>query len=259
MPSPHVTVIIPARYQSSRFPGKPLALIDGRPMVCHVHDAASRASLVNRVIVATDDQRIFEAVAAEAKEVVMTSPDHPSGTDRLAEVAAGLDSDIIVNVQGDEPLIHRETIDGAIQLLLDDPGAEMGTVCRRIEAVEDLWNPNVVKVVFDGQGNALYFSRSPIPFHRDLWGMLGNNSVDMQEVICYKHMGLYSYRRDFLLRYAGLSPARLENIEKLEQLRVLENGCRIKVAVTPYDSIGVDSPADLERVRELFLQNRRGT
>lgn len=259
MSSPHVTVIIPARYQSSRFPGKPLALINDRPMICHVHDAASRASLVDRVIVATDDRRIFDAVSAEGNEVVMTSPDHPSGTDRLAEVASSLDSDIIVNVQGDEPLIHRETVDGAIKLLIDDPEAKMGTVCRRIERVEDLWDPNVVKVVFDEQGNALYFSRAPIPFHRDLWGKLGNNSVDMQEVICYKHMGLYSYRRDFLLGYAGLAPTRLEAIEKLEQLRVLENGYRIKVAVTPYDSIGVDAPADLERVRELFLQNRSGT
>lgn len=258
MSSPLVTVIIPARYQSSRFPGKPLELISGRPMVCRVAEASSSASLVTSTIVATDDQRIYEAVAKEGWQVVMTSANHPSGTDRLAEVAEELDSDIIVNVQGDEPLIHPETINQVVKLLLDDPLAVMGTVCRKIERAEDLWDPNVVKVVFDGQGNALYFSRSPIPFHRDLWSHssnnLGNNSVDMNAVICYKHLGLYSYRRDFLLRYSGLAPARLETIEKLEQLRVLENGYRIKVAVTPHDSVGVDTPEDLERVRELWRE-----
>lgn len=257
MSFPCVTVIIPARYQSSRFPGKPLELINGRPMVCHVAEASASASMVTRTIVATDDQRIYEAVSKEGWQVVMTSPDHPSGTDRLAEVAKDLDSDIIVNVQGDEPLVLPETINQVVQLLLDDPEAEMGTVCRRIERADDLWDPNVVKVVFDEQGNALYFSRSPIPFHRDLWASSsnnrGNNSVDMNAVICYKHMGLYGYRRDFLLHYASMAPTRLELIEKLEQLRVLENGYRIKVAVTPHDSVGVDTPEDLERVRDLFL------
>lgn len=252
MSSPSVTAIIPARYQSSRFQGKPLALIAGRPMICHVVDAASRAALVDSVIVATDDRRIFDAVTSHGGRAVMTSPDHATGADRLAEVAAGLDSDIIVNVQGDEPLLNPETIDEVVRCLLDDPEAMVGTVCRRIETVAEVWDPNVVKAVFDNKGQALYFSRAPIPFHRDLWGNPGNNSIDMKGTICYKHIGLYSYRREFLLRYAGMVPGRLESLEKLEQLRVLENGYRIKMAVTEHDSLGVDTPEDLERVRMIL-------
>ncbi len=242
-----VTAVIPARYASTRLPGKPLAEIDGRPMIQWVCERVGRASLVDAVIVATDDQRIFDAVSAFGGKVVMTAPDHPSGTDRLAEVAENLNSEIIVNVQGDEPLIEGAVIDAAIRPMVEGDSAPVATAATRIKSREDLLNPDVVKVVTDGAGYALYFSRSPIPFDRDV----APSSMDQDKRPFWKHIGLYVYRKDFLLQYSRLDRTPLEMREKLEQLRILEHGHRIRVVETAYDSLGVDSLEDLERIRKL--------
>ncbi len=234
-----VIAIIPARYASTRFPGKPLVDIAGKPMIQHVYERTSQATAVGRVVVATDDERIRAAVENFGGEVVMTRDDHPSGTDRLAEVAAGLDSGLIVNVQGDEPLINPAMIDQAVEPLLADDTIEMGTLKSRIDSEEDYLNPNVVKVVTDLNNFALYFSRSPLPFMRDrTW----------RESALYKHVGLYVYRRELLLKYPELPETALEKAEKLEQLRALEHGYRIYVAETGYQSVGVDAPEDVARV-----------
>ncbi|HSK09248.1 MAG TPA: 3-deoxy-manno-octulosonate cytidylyltransferase [Vicinamibacterales bacterium] len=235
-------VVIPARYHSSRLPGKPLAEIGGRPMIQHVYERATRARLVDAVLVATDDERVREAVERFGGHVWLTRQDHRSGTDRVAEVAAGLACNVVVNVQGDEPLIEPDAIDEAIAPLLRDPDLLVATLCCRITEPSDLLNPNVVKVVRDLRGNALCFSRAPIPFARQpLAGApLG-----------WKHLGLYACRRDFLLRFARLPATPLEQMESLEQLRALEHGVSIRVVETTYDSVGVDTPADLERVRRL--------
>lgn len=245
-----ITAVIPARFASTRFEGKALADIMGKPMVQHVYERTSRASLVSEVIVATDDERIAAAVRAFGGRAEMTSPDHETGTDRLAEVAAKLSSDIIVNVQGDEPLIDPEMIDEAIMPLTLDPSIVMGTLKSRIKSLHDFLSPNVVKVVTDAQGFALYFSRSPLPNFRDKWNDLKDEAFISGKMLCYKHVGLYVYRRDFLLAYAKMSPTFLELAEKLEQLRVLENGHRIRVVETEHESIGVDVPTDLEKVLE---------
>jgi 3-deoxy-manno-octulosonate cytidylyltransferase (CMP-KDO synthetase) len=243
-----ITAVIPARYHSTRFEGKPLALIHGKPMIQHVYERASMASLIENVIVATDDARIAEVVSSFGGRFEMTSSDHETGTDRLAEVAQRLDSDIIVNVQGDEPLIAPEMIDEAIQPLVDDQSVVMGTLKSRIRNLHDFLSPNVVKVVTDRDGFALYFSRSPLPNFRDRFNDLKDEAFVSGKLVCYKHVGLYVYRRDFLLDFSRMAPTSLELAEKLEQLRVLENGWRIKVVETSHDSIGVDTPADIERV-----------
>ena len=245
-----ITAIIPARFASTRFEGKALADIVGKPMVQHVFERASRASLVSEVIVATDDERILAAVERFGGRAVMTGKGHETGTDRLAEVAAGLDGDLIVNVQGDEPLIEPAMIDEAIRPLLDQSSVPMGTLKSRITTLHDFLSPNVVKVVTDRDGFALYFSRSPLPNFRDKWHDLKDEAFVSGKLLCYKHVGLYAYRRDFLLRFAQLPPTCLEQAEKLEQLRVLENGYRIRVVETEHSSIGVDTPADLEKVLE---------
>jgi 3-deoxy-manno-octulosonate cytidylyltransferase (CMP-KDO synthetase) len=245
-----ITAIIPARYGSIRFEGKALADILGKPMVQHVYERTARASLVSEVIVATDDERIVAAVKAFGGRVEMTDKGHETGTDRLAEVAARLDSDIVVNVQGDEPLIEPAMIDQAIRPLVDDTSFLMATLKSRIKSLHDFLSPNVVKVVTDAEGSALYFSRSPLPFFRDKWNDLKDDSFAAGKLLCYKHVGLYVYRREFLLQYAQMSPTSLELAEKLEQLRVLENGYRIRVVETEFESIGVDTPADLEKVLE---------
>ncbi|MEZ4600444.1 MAG: 3-deoxy-manno-octulosonate cytidylyltransferase [Syntrophotaleaceae bacterium] len=234
-----VAAIIPARYASTRFPGKPLQLILGKTMIERVYRQVSQASLVDRIIVATDDQRIFQAVESFGGEVVMTRADHATGTDRLAEVAADLTTDLIVNIQGDEPLIDPAMIEAAIVPLKRDAGIPMGTLKTPIGSRAEFLDPNVVKVVTDSEGFALYFSRAPIPHWRD------GASLHPE---AFKHIGLYVYRRDFLLRYASLPPTRLESLEKLEQLRALENGYRIRVVETDLISIGVDVPEDVARV-----------
>lgn len=245
-----ITVVIPARYASTRFEGKALADIKGKPMVQHVYERASRAAHVSEVIVATDDERILNAVQAFGGRAEMTSRDHETGTDRLAEIAARLDSDLIVNVQGDEPLIEPAMIDQAIAPLVADRTICMGTLKSRIRKLHDFLSPNVVKVVTDRDGFALYFSRSPLPNFRDKWNDLKDEAFVAGKLLCYKHVGLYVYRRDFLLQFARMAPTCLELAEKLEQLRALENGCRIRVVETEFDSIGVDVPSDLDSVLE---------
>jgi len=206
-----------------------------------VHERVARAALVSRIIIATDDERIAEDGRRFGAEVAMTRPDHPSGTDRVAEVAAGQDAGIVVNVQGDEPLIDPAAIDAAVRPLLEDGSLPMGTLKKRIVQERERHDPNVVKVVTDLAGNAIYFSRSLIPFPRD------GGPADH-----FKHIGIYAYRREFLLRYPSLPVGPLERLEKLEQLRALENGYPIRVVETDYESIGVDTPEDLERVRRLI-------
>lgn len=250
-----ITAVIPARYSSTRFEGKALADILGKPMVQHVYERTIQAKLVGSVIVATDDERIASAVRSFGGHAEMTSRDHETGTDRLAEVAARLDSDIIVNVQGDEPLIEPAMIDEAIAPLIKDPFIVMGTLKSRIKNLHDFLSPNVVKVVTDWEGYALYFSRSPVPNFRDKWNDLKDEVFASGKLLCYKHVGLYVYSREFLLRFAKMPPTFLEQAEKLEQLRVLENGCRIRVVETAHESIGVDTPADLDKVLEKLKKN----
>ena len=244
--------ILPARYGSTRFPGKALALLAGKPMIQHVLERTAQATLVDQVIVATDDQRIIDAVTAVGGTAVMTSPEHETGTDRLAEVAQTLDASIIVNVQGDEPLIDPAVIDLAIEPLRKDPTLQMSTLCSPITQIEDYYSPNVVKVVRDNHHNALYFSRSPIPLVRD-HQQLTQADIESGVVTAYKHIGLYAYRRTFLLQYAALPQTPLESAEKLEQLRALENGVTIRVLLTDHDSIGVDTPEDLTRAEARFM------
>ena len=241
-PQPSAIAVIPARYHSTRLPGKALAEIDGRPMIEHVCRRAALARSVSSVIVATDDERIADAVAGFGGEARLTSAAHRSGTDRLAEVAAALACDLVVNVQGDEPLIHPSMIDEAVAPFAADPGLMMSTLRRRIEDDAELADPHVTKVVVDRDGYALYFSRAPIPYAR----------AGAPAAPAWRHVGLYVYRRECLLRLAALPPTALEQSEALEQLRALEHGIRIKALETRFDSIGVDTPADLERVRQIF-------
>ncbi len=242
-----VTVVIPARYASTRFPGKPLQDILGKPMIQHVCERAARAACVDRVIVATDDERIFKAVEGFGGEAQMTRIEHATGTDRLAEVAERIESDLVVNVQGDEPLIDPRMIDLAVTPLLADPGIPMGTLKSPIETSADYRNPHIVKVVTDQDGFALFFSRAPIPHARDL-----ADTDRLSDPLPHKHIGLYVYRRDFLLRYPTLPATPLENLEKLEQLRALEHGYRIRVVATELTSQGVDTPEDLLRVAAIL-------
>jgi len=240
-----ITAIIPARYGSTRFEGKALADICGKPMIQHVYERTVRSTLISDVVVATDDERIAAAVRKFGGRVEMTSTGHETGTDRLAEVAARIDSDIIVN---DEPLVEPAMIDEAVEPLISDQSVVMSTLKSRIKTLHDFLSPNVVKVVTDWEGYALYFSRSPLPNFRDKWNDLKDEKFSSGKLLCYKHVGLYVYRRDFLLQFSQMSATYLELAEKLEQLRVLENGYRIKVVETSHESIGVDTPADLAAV-----------
>ena len=241
-------VIIPARYASTRLPGKPLQTIAGKAMIAHVVDRANESS-AERVIVATDDQRIADALVEQQQsglcEVCMTQPEHQSGSDRLAEVVEKLnidDSTVVVNVQGDEPLIPAKLINQVALTLSNQFGAVMSTAAHQINDVEEINNPNVVKVVFNQQAQALYFSRSCIPHDRD-----------QNDAKIWRHVGIYAYRADFLKRYHLLASSELEESEKLEQLRVMDNGETILVAAIDYDTgIGVDTQEDLEKVRNIF-------
>lgn len=241
--------VIPARYASSRFPGKALVPIGSKTMLQHVYERVSLARYLTNVIIATDDQRIYDEARRFGAPVRMTRPDHLSGTDRVAEVASAETAELIVNVQGDEPLIDPAAIDAAILPLAEEPAIPMGTLKKRIEDPGEIDDPNVVKVVTDRFENAIYFSRSTIPYQRE---------KNTGGVIRYKHIGLYVYRRDFLLRYPGLPVGPLERAERLEQLRALENGYKIRVVETEYESIGVDAPEDLERVTKLFEMSLAG-
>lgn len=244
-----VTVVIPARYASTRFPGKPLADLCGKPMIQWVYERSALCESIDRVIVATDDERIARTVESFGGDVAMTRSDHPTGTDRLAEVACGLKDEIIVNVQGDEPLIDPVMIESAVAPLLADDSIPMGTLKTPLTSIEEFRNPNVVKVVTDQQGFALYFSRAPIPYPRDF-----NRELEQrwQELATAKHVGLYAYRREFLLQYPQLQATPLESQESLEQLRALEHGYRIRVAETNLVGQGVDTPEDLERVKAII-------
>lgn len=238
--------VIPARFSSTRFEGKVLAKIYDKPLVQYVYENARRARLLDDLVVATDDQRVVEAVEEFGGKVVLTAKEHRSGSDRLKEVVSQIDVKVVVNIQGDEPLVQPIMIDELARTLLDQPATpegtrtEMATIVKKIEAQEEVSNPDVVKVVFDKDGFALYFSRSPIPY----------KSKGKQIINHYKHIGLYAYSKDFLFRFSNFTVSGLEKAEKLEQLRALENGCRIKVIETNYETIGVDTREDLERVRK---------
>jgi len=243
--------IIPARYASSRFPGKPLADILGKPMIQWVYERSCRAKFLDEVIIATDDQRIFDAAKKFGGSVSMTSPHAANGTERIAEVAKNLSSTFVLNIQGDEPLIDPDSIDQLVGMMRENPQSPVGTLVKKIEKLDDLNNPNIPKVVIDKDFNALYFSRSIIPFHRDE----KKHAFWFKNSVYYKHIGMYIYRREFLLEFVKLPVSNLEKIEQLEQLRVLENGYKIKVAETETDSIGVDVPEDINRVVE-YLNGR---
>ena len=236
--------VIPARFQSSRFPGKALALLADKSIIQHVWERCCRASTLSDVVIATDDLRIYNEAQRFGAKVAMTRPDHVSGTDRVAEVAASdPTASLIVNIQGDEPLIDPAAIDAAARALLSDPALPMGTLKKRIERMDEITNPNVVKVVTTLGGDAIYFSRNPIPYDR------------AGGAVYFKHIGLYVYRRDFLLAYPALPVGPLEKLECLEQLRALENGHRIGVVETGYESLGVDTPEDLEEVSRMIVAN----
>jgi 3-deoxy-manno-octulosonate cytidylyltransferase (CMP-KDO synthetase) len=242
-----VLAVIPARYTSSRFPGKPIASIAGKPMIQHVFERVRRAQRVSRTLVATDEPRIRDAVEEFGGHAVLTRRDHTTGTDRVAEVAAHIPAEIYINVQGDEPLIDPTTIDGLVAALGEDPAVQVASATGAIVQPNDIMDPNVTKVVRDFDGNALYFSRAPIPWVRD-----------RQETVAarhWKHIGLYAFRREALLDFPTLPPGELERLEQLEQLRWLENGYRIRMVETEYDAISVDVPADIDRVEKL-LANR---
>jgi 3-deoxy-manno-octulosonate cytidylyltransferase (CMP-KDO synthetase) len=261
-PEQSVIAIIPARYAATRLEGKLLLPINGKPLILHTLEQAKKAKNINRVIVATDDERILQAVQESGHEAVLTSPNHQSGSDRIAEVAENLpENSIIVNVQGDEPTIPPSTIEKAVEVLLNDENIVMSTTCEKIEDFRDVLSSDVVKVVTDENGFALYFSRSPIPFPRDAvkkHGSLENAFQNESSLISNfrKHTGLYVYRREFLLKFTKLPQSNLEKVEMLEQLRALENGAKIKVVEVEESSIGVDTKEDFERVREI-LENRK--
>jgi 3-deoxy-manno-octulosonate cytidylyltransferase (CMP-KDO synthetase) len=238
--STDVLAVIPARYASTRYPGKPLAKIDGLPMIQRVVEGVRRARLVSRTVVATDDARIKSAVESFGGDAILTRPDHRTGTDRVAEVATHIPAEIYVNVQGDEPLIDPATIDTLVAAMNEDPAIQVGTASTLIRDPNDIMNPNVVKVVVDFEEQALYFSRAPIPWVRDR-----EENVTAE---FWKHIGLYAYRRDALLEFATFPPGELERIEQLGQLRWLENGYSIAVVPTDYDPISVDVPADIAKV-----------
>jgi 3-deoxy-manno-octulosonate cytidylyltransferase (CMP-KDO synthetase) len=256
--------IVPARLASTRLPGKALVEIAGKPMVCWVAERARAARNVDRVIVATDSQQIVDAVQQTGIEAVLTSRDHTSGTDRVAEVAGNIpDAEIVVNVQGDEPMISPATIERAVDTMAHEisktNGAGIVTTWEPIESISDLLNPDLVKVVIDGNDNAVYFSRSPIPYPRDAVKRHGSPDAALYHEpellkLFRKHTGLYVYRRDVLLEFTKWPASRLEQIEALEQLRALEHGIKIKVVEACAASTGVDTFADLERVRELMVQ-----
>lgn len=246
MSTAKVVVVIPARYGSTRLPGKPLVMLAGKSMIQRVYERAKMAQRADQVIVATDDERILKAVEGFGGEARMTRGDHRTGTERVAEVAAHVSGDVFVNVQGDEPLLDPVAVDAAVNALLEEPAAQVATVATPIQAAADIMDPNVVKTVLDFDDNALYFSRAPIPWVRD-------TSAKMV-VRHLKHLGLYVFQRDALLEYPTLPQGELERIEQLEQLRWLENGWKIRVAEVEHDAVSVDVPADVERVEKLLRE-----
>jgi 3-deoxy-manno-octulosonate cytidylyltransferase (CMP-KDO synthetase) len=253
--------IIPARFNSTRFPGKPLAALKGKIIIQHVYEHVSSAKLIDSVLVATDDKRIFDAVTLFGGTAVMTSRSHASGTDRIAEAAEKTECGFVINVQGDEPFIRPEMVDEVVELLYNDDRVSISTLAKRTTDMNEIFSPDVVKVVMNHEGFAMYFSRSPIPFYRDEWktirqgsGVRGQGSGEKNSgrpiPFCYKHIGIYGYRRNTLLQFAAMTQGRLEEIEKLEQLRALEAGMKIKVKETEYDTFGIDTIEDLRKAEE---------
>jgi 3-deoxy-manno-octulosonate cytidylyltransferase (CMP-KDO synthetase) len=237
------TGIIPARYQSRRFPGKPLAPILGKPMIQWVYENAKKSSSLERLLVATDDKRIFKACQSFGADVIMTSPAHHSGTDRIAEAAQKVDSSIIVNIQGDEPLLQPDMIDSLVKSLQED-NAPMATLVYKTTDLASLSDENVVKVVFNRNGYALYFSRSPLPSH--------------PQDFFFRHIGIYAYKKNFLMNFPHLPVLFLEKSENLEQLRALENGYQLKVIETPFMISSVDNPGDIHKIEEILKKEKHG-
>jgi 3-deoxy-manno-octulosonate cytidylyltransferase (CMP-KDO synthetase) len=233
--------VIPARYGSTRLAGKVLLPLAGKPMIQHVWERVKKSKMLSDVIIACDDEKIIRAAKEFGAKAVLTSVHHPSGTDRIAEAVSKLKVDIVVNIQGDEPLIHHKVIDELTSILMNDPTYKMATVIKRIQNKEDISNPNVVKVVIDKGNHALYFSRAGIPFDRD-----------QVKTDYYKHLGIYAYQKEFLLNYKKLPKSKLEESEKLEQLRALEAGYKIKTILTDLETIGVDTAEDLQKVEQLL-------
>jgi 3-deoxy-manno-octulosonate cytidylyltransferase (CMP-KDO synthetase) len=242
--------IIPARYDSTRFPGKPLATLHGKTIIQRVFEQVSASKLIDSAFIATDDKRIYDAANNFGGSVIMTSPDHVCGTDRIAEAARDIECDIIINVQGDEPFIRPEMIDDTVKMLRDDKKASMSTLAVKIKNREDMVSPHVVKVVMDSDGYALYFSRSPVPYYRDCWENLENISFDEKKNVMYKHIGIYGFRKDVLINFTTMEKSWLEGVEKLEQLRALASGIKIKVKETQYDTFGIDTIEDLRKAEE---------
>ena len=230
--------IIPARFSSVRFVGKVLADLGGKPVVQHVWENAKKAKMIEDLIIASDDERIIKAAEDFGARAVYTSPDQPSGTDRLVEVINPMDVEVVVNIQGDEPMVREEMIDDLVRAILEDKDVYMATLARKIEDKDEIENPNVVKLVKDKNNFAIYFSRSAIPYARP-----------ETAPVYYKHLGLYAYTKDFLIEFTNFPKSQLETAEGLEQLRVLENGYHIKVIETEFDTIGIDTPEDLEKAR----------
>jgi len=241
---PEIVAIIPARFGSTRFPGKAVAILNGKPIIQHVYERVRQAKSLSDVYVATDDERIFSTVTGFGGKAIMTSGEHKSGTDRIAEAVSVSGGDIIVNVQGDEPLIEPSVIDAVSAKITNDSEIVCSTACTPIKDETMYKNPNAVKVVMDSNGTALYFSRSPLPFYRD--GGFGG---------AYLHIGIYCFRKDFLKVFTSLRQTPLEKAENLEQLRIIENGYKIGVVVTDYHSFGVDTPDDLEKVKKIIAGN----
>ncbi|MBI5196318.1 MAG: 3-deoxy-manno-octulosonate cytidylyltransferase [Nitrospirae bacterium] len=261
-------VIIPARFNSTRFPGKPLASLKGKPIIQWVYEHAASANSINTTLVATDSKQIYDTVLGFGGKVVMTSEKHQSGTDRIAEAAGSIDCDIVVNVQGDEPFIMPEMVNDVVRLLSDDSRASISTLAKKITDPEEILSPNVVKVVFDNEGFAMYFSRAPIPYNRDLWKISSrlirdkfqisdstHHALPITHYGCYKHIGIYGYRKDVLFKFASMPPDKLELTEKLEQLRALASGMKIKVKETPYDTFGIDTAEDLKKAERRWHIN----
>ena len=242
--------IIPARFDATRFPGKPLALLRGKPIIQHVYEHATNASLIDFVVIATDDSRIFDAVNAFGGSAVMTSADHESGTDRIAEAAEAIECEYVVNVQGDEPFIRPQMIDDVVGLLFNDERVSISTLAKKITDIHDIQSPHVVKVVMDNEGYALYFSRSPIPYYRDDWQNSESILLKDSHSVVFKHVGIYGFRKEELKRFTSMEKGRLENIEKLEQLRALAAGMKIKVGETEFETHGIDTIDDLRRAEE---------
>lgn len=244
-----VLAVVPARYGSTRFPGKPLATIAGKPMIRHVVERVRQTRFISRIVVATDDESIKRAVESFGGEAILTRHDHRTGTDRVAEVAMHRLAQIYVNVQGDEPLIDPGTVDALVSAMIEDKAMQIGTCCTAITIPSDIMDPNIVKVVRDFEGDALYFSRAPVPWVRD--------SRETVAPLHWKHLGLYAFRHEALVEFATLPPGELERVEQLEQLRWLENGFQVSVVETDYDAISVDVPSDIERVEKLLAAGSR--